>query len=38
MTSMSDVWYLDLDGDGNIRWYNMDTDEAGSIWQSREDV
>lgn len=30
-------WYLDLDSDGNIRWYNDDTGEEGSVYSYRDD-
>ena len=38
MFSIEDGWYQDLDADGNIRWYNLDTDEEGPVVQYREDM
>lgn len=31
-------WYLDIDANGNTRWYNFETDEEGPISSCREDM
>ena len=31
-------WYLDIDSNGNTRWYNFYTDEEGPVSSCREDL
>lgn len=35
---LEDGWYLDLDGNGSVRWYNFLTGEEGPLVQSREEA
>ena len=35
---IEDGWYLDLNENGDICWYNNDTGEKGDCWETREEA